>query len=78
MLKKVGPFRLPPAPGDASKGIVPGRNIRVLSSDEANVYATYCADCSMVWKAPTGSWGIALQFAAEHHNVHAQSGKGSI
>jgi len=50
----------------------PGSNVRVMSSDEANIKATYCGDCNLVWIAPTGSWGIALRFANEHRGIHAQ------
>ena len=64
MLKDLGPFRLPPAT------IEPGSNVRVMSSDEANIQATYCGDCNLVWIAPTGSWGIALRFADEHREMH--------
>jgi hypothetical protein len=66
MLKELGPFQLP------SSAMEPGSNVRVMSSDEANIKATYCGDCNLVWIAPTGSWGIALRFANEHRGIHAQ------
>ena len=66
MLKELGPFQLP------SSAMEPGSNVRVMSSDEANIKATYCGDCNLVWIAPTGSWGIALRFANEHRVIHAR------
>ena len=71
MLKDLGPFRLPP------DTIEPGSNVRVMSSDEANVQATYCGDCNLVIVAPTGSWGIALRLANEHRYIHNPDGNNS-
>ena len=70
MTTEIGPFRLPHSPGDTKRLVESGTHIRVLRSDEANVYATYCGDCSFVWKAPVGDWQTALKVASDHREIH--------
>ncbi len=70
MTTEIGPFRLPHSVGDTRKLIASGEHIRVMQSDEARVYATYCQDCDLVEKAPVGDWQGALRFASEHREIH--------
>ena len=70
MTAEIGPFRLPRFAGDTKKLVASGEHIRVLRCDDANIYATYCGDCTFVWKAPVGDWQTALRVASEHRDLH--------
>jgi len=70
MTTETGPFRLPRPVGDTKKLLASGEHIRVLKCDDAQVYATYCGECSFVWKAPVGNWQMAFRLASEHRNLH--------
>ena len=70
MTTEIGPFRLPRSAGDTRKLIEAGTHIRVLQSDEAKVYATYCGDCVFIWMSPFGDWQGALRTASEHREIH--------
>jgi len=70
MTTEIGPFRLPRFAGDTKKLVASGEQTRVLQSDEANVYATYCGECVFIWNAPVGDLQTALRTTSEHREIH--------